>query len=493
MTHSTTADSLDNLPLYPKGVGVMFMMQLLPMIGFAMIQGLLVLYCINVLDFTEHHAYSLYAAYSSLVFGMAIVGGYVAELIGYRLAVKISLLLTTVGLIVLFYPGAMAMYIGLACFVIGTATFVPASYVLLGRLYAKDDQRRDSGFLISYIGMNLGAFLAFASVGYIRDHFGFHMAFLVGAVFSALALVLFYFFHDLFKYQMRDDSELEQVIRTKSMSMRGYLLCFAAIPVIMLLLRHSAVSNALLIGIGVFSAFFILSLAYREPSASGWRLVAFLVLIVVAVAFWALYMLAPSALTIFVERNVDRQVLGFTIPTPSVQGLNPFFIVTLGPILSYIWLRMARKNRSLSTPMKFAIGVLLMGIGYVILKIGISFANQQGLSSFGWVVGSYLFQTMGELFIGPVGFAMVGSLVPERYEGVMMGIWQLSTGVAGAMSSVLAQSTTDPSGSTAPLITDHLFASSFGEFGTLAIIIGVLTLFLAPLLRYIINSPEPEL
>ncbi len=211
----------------------------------------------------------------------------------------------------------------------------------------------------------------------------------------------------------------------------------------------------------------------------------FWILLVVGVMFWALYMLAPSALNIFVDRNVNRTILGHVIPTVTVQSLNPFFIMTLGPLLSLFWLHSTKHKLLFSAPAKFALGILLMGVGYLVIVPGIMSASTAGMVAIVWIVLSYLLQTVGELFVGPVGFAMVGDLVPPRMEGVMMGVWQLSTGVAGALSDYLANLTVAPENVTQPVQTNPIFAHSFLQFGLMAVGVGLLTMLMTPKLAKI--------
>jgi len=470
---------------FPAGIFTIFLLQIFTMIGFSINQSVLVLYTLNVLHMSEHQAYSLFGAYMSLVFGASVLGGYIASIAGYRRTFLASLLLGAVGLFSLAIPGTLAFYFGLSSFIISTAMSVPTIFVLLGRLYETHDVRRDSGFTIAYIGMNVGAFVAMFSAGYIQEYFNYSTAFVVGGFFMVISYLLFFFQRKNFKV---NDHIRQSTPKPKRKKWLAVGLGIGALPLVGFLLTHSGLSNILLIVLGFLSGVFILFQAFKAHKLIRAKLLVFWILTVVSIIFWALYMLAPSALNIFVDRNVNKLFLGFNIPTITVQSLNPFFIMIVGPILSIVWLKLAKKGIDLSAPFKFAIGILLMGLGYLILIPGIKFATAAGVVAFGWIIASYFFQTCGELFIGPVGYAMVGTLVPVPLLGIMMGIWQLATGVAGALSDYLAEMTITPSAVQTPLVTDPTYAKAFAEFGLVSIVVGIAATLIAPTLTRIMNA-----
>lgn len=481
--HSSAATNIPSRN--PKGVGAMFFLQLANMVGFMVIQAVLVLYVMQTFHMTDKPAYALFSAYIAMLFGMSIAGGYICELIGYRFAFVLGLISGTAGLLLLTLPGIFFLYLGLSVYIASTCISVTAMYVLLGRLYHSTDSRRDSGFTLAYVGSNVGAFIATVGAGYIGTDFSYTYAFVVGAAFNVLGLILFAFTHNYYHPDLAEKGDHKAKPVTTKTRIWGLIGFLAIIPALLFLLNRATLSNQLLIFIGLLSALFIVFTALREHGVVRAKLLVYWILLIVGVMFWALYMLAPSALNIFVDRNVNREVFGYVIPTVTVQSLNPFFIMTLGPLLSLFWLHSTKHKLLFTTPVKFAIGILLMGIGYLVLVPGIMSASAAGFIAISWIVLSYLLQTVGELFVGPVGFAMVGDLVPPRMEGVMMGVWQLSTGVAGALSDYLANETVAPTGITQPLQTNPIFSHSFLQFGLMAVAVGILTALMAPKLAKI--------
>ena len=485
------------LAKYPDGVFVMFVLQLLTMVGFTMVLSLLVLYATRRLGMPDTKAYTLFAAYNALIFATSVFGGYLGErYLGYRYAVRISIALGTLGLLIIMIHNVMALYWGLACFIIATGIMVPCMFVLLGRLYQQEnDPRRDSGFTIAYIGMNVGSFGASLVSGYVANYLGYRIAFLIGAVFTAVTLILFLIYQNDFRRKgavVRDEIKKTRLVKSKSSKATGIFLILISLPLTAALLNFANLSNILMLVLGGFCVFLVLYLSTQETANYRNKMFAFLILTIISVSFWALYTIAPSVLTIFISRNVDRHVFSHIIPAATYTALNPFFIITIGPLLTMYWMRINQKGKRVATPTKFAFGVLLMGLGYLVLIPAIAMHGKGGYISSWWIVLSYFLQTFGELFVGPIGFAMVGELVPLRLEGLMMGIWQLATGVAGALSEFMAKMTTTPGVKESITQTNPIYSHAFATFGLITVAVGIIAFILSPYLKRISQNSEPR-
>ncbi|MCW5588660.1 MAG: peptide MFS transporter [Legionellales bacterium] len=479
-----------NTSKYPPGIFVMFFLQLLTMIGFSMIYALLVLYCTQRLHFTDEKTYALNAAYNALVFAIPVIGGYIADrFLGNRPTVVLSSVFSLIGLLLLMIQNVVGLYSGLCFFAIGVGFMVPCQYVLLGRLYPHGAPGRDSGFTIVYIGMNLGSLAASSVAGYIASTYGYPYAFLIGAIFMFFSTVLFLNYYNL--YRRRDDEhQAERIAYTKKSRSIGLIATLICIPSVWILLENATLCNIILIAGSILCAAFIVLYAVRLGGDKRNKLLAFLILTIVSVAFWSLYQLGPSVMIIFMERNVDRSVFGHLIPAATLTSLNSFFIITIGPLLTWVWMFLGHRGKDFSVPTKFATGVILMGIGYIVLWVGIHFHNTLGFVALSWIVLSYFFQTVGELFVGPIGYSMVGSLVPKQVEGLMLGIWQLAAGIAGSISEFLAKQTATPEHVINPVVTDPIYQHAFYQFGMVTIIIGLLACLIIPYLKKVIGTTE---
>jgi POT family proton-dependent oligopeptide transporter len=447
-----------------------------------MVNALLVLYITGKLHVDLKDAYAIYAAFGSLFFSSSLLGGFLGGRYDHKAAIMVGCLLAGIGGCFVAIHEIHFVFLGLACFIIGSGLTVPNLNCIIGKLFKKDDPLRDSGFTISYIGVNVGSVVAALASGFIAHSIGFSAAFIMAfALLIVLVIALFLNFHRLEFYTSPNVRPYKPEVSFSTVIPIA-IISLIAVPAVTFLLDHAHISNILLISVGILMALLIVKLAMNEKGLARKKLFGFLIFITFGIAFWALYMLAPSALTIFVKNNVDRMIGSFQIPTASVYSLNPFFIITLGTLTSLLFLRMSRKGEVMPLRFKFATGIISMGLGYVILIFAIGTASSSGYVAFWWIVLSYFLQTLGELFIGPIGFSMVGSLVPVKLEGLMMGVWQLSTGVAGAISGYLASATATTNAKQAvhPLLTNPTFSHFFGLYGSIAVGVGIVILLLTP-------------
>ena len=441
-----------------------------------MVYSLLVLYVTQALGMTDNNAYAISAAFNALAFVTSLPAGFILErCIGFRLGAIVSSLLCFVGLCLIAMKSTIMLYIGLGFFVAGTGMSLPCLYVILGNLYPKNHIKRENGFVLAYIGMNLGGFMASGASGTIANSISYSAAYIIGAVAMLLMLPIIMAYWKLFK---------DSVSYSNTKIATGFLLSALLVIVSIILCAYASTSNFIMLILGGFSLMYVLFVAKCEHTKEAKRgMIIFALLTTVSVIFWTLYNLSPSLLTIFTERNVDRVVLGYQIPTADLSGLNPFFIVVFGIAVTYILGYVKKKGVELSYAVKFGIGQILMGLGFIVLSIGIYYHTQSDLVLVGWLVLSYLLQTLGELFVGPIGFAMVGDMVPATKVGVMMGIWQLSCGFAGALSEYLAKYATPSTKNISLHASNNFYAHSFNLYGGVTIAVGVVLLLISPMIK----------
>lgn len=452
----------------PKGVYAVFILQLLAMVGFSMVFSLIVLYCSNQLGLSDHTAYAITAAFNALAFVTSLPAAWIAEkYTGFFKSSIISVLLMALGLFLISIKTTSALYLGLGFFIVGTGMSVPCLFVLLGNLYTKDHPARENGFVLSYIGMNMGSFIASSIAGYVATGVGYDWAFSIGAVVSLLMLPIFFKYKSVLK---------EDKVFTPKEQGIGMLYLIALIMGSIILIFYSEVCNILMLITGILAVIYVVTVAQKQSPQAKKGLIIFVSLTVISVVFWTLYALTPSLLTVFTERNVDRHLLGHLIPAADFSALNPFFIITLGPLVTVLLSKAKKKGYSLSTAAKFGLGTVLMGAGFLVLALGVDTANSAGISGMVWIVASYFLQTLGEVFVGPIGYAMVGEFVPKAKIGVMMGIWQLSAGIAGALSEYLADYAAPSGQVNNPLLSNIQYHHAFWFFGLVTVVVGLATI-----------------
>jgi POT family proton-dependent oligopeptide transporter len=353
---------------------------------------------------------------------------------------------------------------------------------MVTQLFEPDDKRREAAFLWNYSGMNVGFFIGFSLGGYFHLTQGYHELFLLSALGNVIAMAML--FYNWRKLKDRDTSFIAMsAIPQRNSRLLGISMVLALIFSLRVLLEHTAFCNQLIMIIGALMLALMITLSFKEPGhAQRSKMRAYIILALASVIFWTLYQLAPMGLNLFIDRNVDRHFLGFLIAPQWVQNINTIVIILGGPILSIVFTQMRDRGINVNIPFQFSLALLLIGTAFAILPIGISFANPQGYVNFYWILASYILQSAGELFISPIGYAMVGQLAPLRLRGLMMGMWMMITGIAAILSDHFSKMALGAAISTDPLTTNASYSHTFGILGWSAIAAGVVLLIAVPLI-----------
>lgn len=479
---------VDIIKLHPRGLWVISFTVAIIVFGFATMNSLLILYTTSFLHIPSGKAYLIFATYNSLIFTMPLAGGYIAEKLGYKRALTLGIFMNIIAPFILSVTHLYAMYIALGVSVIGTALYVPSYLVLQGKLYAKDDDRRESGFTISYLIMNMGFFVAGISGGYLSTDLGFHTTFIIAGCVVATSSIL-YFLGRKYITPFEGRSIDPQLTWNKLASWFALL----AVTTLLVLASISLLENVrannilLVILITAVTLLIIYAASKRKDKLARRKLYAFLILSYISVGFWALYTLEPSLLTLFIKNNVDRHIFSSIIPPSTFYSLDAFYILIFGSVFGYLWTRLAKINRNPTLPTKFTLSLFFMAIGFFVLIAGIYFADKNGLSHMFWIFICYAFLSIGELMIGPIGQSMVGKLSPEGMEGRLMGVWQLFTGFAGALSGLLAQYAVVPKHATTQ-VSNPIYMSAFAKIGLITFTLGIASLILIPFLKGLIKD-----
>lgn len=426
---------------HPRGLSTLFLTELWERFSFYGMRALLILYMTakwndGGLGFDVTKASAIYGLYTAGVYLSALPGGWLADhLFGLRRAVLYGGVLIALGHYSLALGGLRVLYTGLFLIVVGTGLLKPNVSALMGQLYSENDHRRDSGFSIFYMGINVGSFLAPLACGYLGQKIGWHLGFGLAAVGMTAALTQFlagtkHLPHTEPNRNGRKRLEFGAQLR------RIGIACGATVLLFILLARNrlltitaeslSAAMGLALVTISVAIFFWFFGIA-QWTTAERRRLVVVLALFLASAVFWSLLEQSGSTLNLFAERNTQKSVLGFSFPASWLQALDPLFIIVLAPVFAWLWLRLGTKNPPCAR--KFALGLLFAGLGYAILILPAYRATRGLLVSPLWLTGTYLLHTIGELCLSPVGLSAMTQLAPRRVMGMMMGVWFLSTSV----------------------------------------------------------------
>ncbi|MER5885465.1 peptide MFS transporter [Streptomyces sp. NPDC001941] len=382
--------------------------------------------------------------YMAMISLLALPGGWVADrVLGARRAVLWGGVVIMLGHLAMAVPSAAFVWPGLILIVVGTGLLKPNISALVGRLYApEDDQRRDAGYSLFYMGINLGAVIAPIVVGYLGEEVNWHLGFGCAAVGMALGLAQYVIGGRRLTAALREEPlvALTPAERTRLRRSSAYTLLGTAALVIALVVAHAfTVDNVtfLLTVIAVVVPAGVLLSMYRSPKITATektRLRAYVWLFVAATLFWMVYDQMGNELNEFAAKHTDLSVLGWHIPASWTQSIPSLFVIALAPLFAAFWVR---RGSRLSTPLKFALGLLLVGASFVVMSGAASLASGGVRVSLMWLVGVYVIQVMGELCLSPVGLSVTTKLAPRAFTNQMMGVWFLAAATGDGIGGQL--------------------------------------------------------
>ena len=382
------------------------------------------------------------------------------------------------------------LYLALALIIAGVGFLKANISTIVGSMYGLGDTRRDAGFTIFYMGINLGSLLASLTIGFIGIYWGWNWGFGLAGVGMVAGLITFLAFQPWLEGRAEPPSleKLKQkVLGPINVEMACYLTGLGIILVSMLLVMNAEIMGSVLGPIGI--VMFIILIGYAIFGTKGreerGKMFAAIYFVLAQIPFWALFEQAGSSLTLFTARVVDRNIFGFEVPTPVFQFLNAGFIVLFAPLIAWMWIALAKRRREPSTPVKFALGVFLAGLGFYALVGGIG-ASGTGLTAVYFIFLIYWIHTMGELMLSPVGLSAVTKLAPARAVGMTMGAWFLYSGLSNFLAGQIASRTGVET--VGGQITDLVAAKAtysevYSKVGMLAMGIAVVMLIISPVIK----------
>jgi POT family proton-dependent oligopeptide transporter len=422
---------------HPKGLTTLFFTEMWERFSYYGMRALLLLYMVapvasGGLEFDTVKATSIYGTYTGAVYFTTLFGGWMADkFLGARLAVLFGGIVIASGHFAMVFPSLISFYTGLVLIALGTGLLKPNISTMVGGLYGADDPRRDSGFSLFYMGINLGAMIAPIICGYLGQRINWHMGFGAAGVGMVLGLVQF-------------------TLHRKRLAHVG------ARPAPKKTVNQEIVKQPLT------------KLEKR-------RIVIVFMLYFFSIIFWMAFEQSGSSFALFAQNHTRTQLFGFEFPSSWFQSVNSVFILTLAPVFSVLWLRL--KDKQPSSPAKFSFGLLFVGLGMAVIAIAASFTGSGKVSPL-WLIAVFFIHTIGELCLSPVGLSTVSKLAPVRMVGLMMGLWFLATSIGNYLAGQVAGFYQDDSG------------VLFRLFGSLAIVTIIGSVVLALLLPFIRKLTE---
>tara|TARA_B100000780_G_scaffold277770_1_gene249277 strand:+ start:1482 stop:2891 length:1410 start_codon:yes stop_codon:yes gene_type:complete len=460
----------------PNSLTTLFFTEMWERFSYYGMRALLVLYLVNSLNYSDADALHIYAIYTGLVYLTPIIGGYLADkYLGTQKTIFIGGVTMMLGHFLMVFPNLLFLAMGLL--IIGNGYFKPNISTLLGRLYKNNDVRRDSGFSLFYIGINLGAFLAPLIVGYVGETINWHYGFAIAGLGMLAGLIQFYLGQN--KIIQEDLSN-----KTKKLGLADWVLItflsLINIPIILFIFEINNFINIYAYELLSISLLLMVILFLKKKSKiifirSDIKKVLYIsILSLFVIFFWIGFEQAGGSLTLYASNSVDRSLFGFIIPASFFQSINPLIIILIGPIIANFWLKIDKSDHKVNTSQKMGIGLILLSAGFFLIMF-VNNSNTANISLW-WLVGVYFLHTLGELCLSPIGLSMVSRVSPKKIASLMMGFWFLSSAIANYSAGKL------------PTILQSNNLDLFTFLTIMSLAAGIILISIAPLMEKLVKK-----
>jgi POT family proton-dependent oligopeptide transporter len=480
---------------HPKGLYVLFFAEMWERFSYYGMRALLIFYLVQHWLFSDAEASVIYGAYTALVYITPVIGGYIADrYLGQRKAVLFGAVLLTFGHFLMAFegdggqsdPAISIFWLALAFIIVGSGFLKANISVIVGQLYPRTDLRRDGAYTIFYMGINLGAALGAIIAGYLGQTYGWAYGF-GAAGFGMLFGLLVFMWGKPYLLGRGEPTDPTQLVRTVAGIKLEWLLYLVGIGLVgacWFMMQHQSLVGTLL---GLFGGALVLYVVHHSVTAlepqDRDRIFAAIFLMACSILFWALFEQTGSSLNLFTDRYVDREILGFDMPASVFQSINAIYIVLLAPLFAFIWTWLGRHNLEPSAPAKFALGLMQLGLGFLVLVAGAAMGD---LIPVLFIFLIYLLHTTGELCLSPVGLSAMNRLSPKHMASLIMGTWFFATSAGNFVAGLIAAATgAESAGGEAA--SKQAVLDVYSTVGWVAIGVSVGVLVLSPLVNKLMH------
>lgn len=470
-----------------KAFSVIFFLEFWERFGYYGLMAILTLFFVQSLHMTDAESFATYGAFSALCYGLIAVGGFIGDkYLGTKRTIVLGAVTLAIGYFLMSFAGESRtmVFAGLATIAVGNGFFKANPSSMVSKIYAGDPAKVESAFTLYYMAINVGSFISMIITPWTSAAYSHGVSYLVCAFGMVGALLIFVGGYGLLKKYDSPVGFQPFIFSRLLFTVVGGLV---AVGVCTFLLSNRSYCNWLVAIVGIVAVAYFLKEIIASHGVEQRKMIVALVLIVEAVIFFTLYNQMPTSINFFSIRNTNHSIIfGLLSMDPlQFQAFNPFWIVVLSPILAWVYAHTGKKGSNISMPWKFTWGMLLCSAAFFILSFSAMFAKD-GIVSGDWVLGSYFFQSFGELLISGLGLAMVAQLVPDRMQGFIMGVWFLSNTAASILGGLVAGLANVPQDLTNPVQTLPIYVGVFNNIGLVTITITVImALFSAKLTKLI--------
>ena len=516
---STDQSTIDERQLlgHPKGLLYLFFAELWERFSFYGMKALLVLYMTKHLLYSDDKSFGVMAAYMSLVYVTPMIGGIIADkYLGYRKSIFLGGVLMAAGHFFLTIETPVFFYGSLALIIVGNGFFKPNISTMVGTLYAEGDKRRDSGFTIFYLGINLGGAIAPLLCAWFAEVYGWHYGFLLAGIGMLIGLLVFKrgtqlaVFGD--KGLVPDIKNYEKKLYGLNKGDRIWFLAWLSVPVFALIVKFNEFEHYLVWVASLFLIGYIAYILTKVSAKERKRLLVAVYFTTLYAIFAAVFEQAGSSLTLFADRNVD--LIG--INAAQTNSINSTWIVLLAIPFAMLWTFLSKKKANPHSAVKFGLGMLFLGLGFLIFGMSAQEVNEYAKTPMFYLIFGYLVLTVGELFLSPIGLSKITELSPVKYATFIMGVWfsanfyghffagkiaklttvregetgVFSKGFFGTISETITglSGTIANEGSAGAFQQLYSYVSVYANFGVITMIIGIIAILISPIIKKLMEG-----
>ncbi len=488
-TQPVDGDSAGTFLGHPKGLFVLFFAEMWERFSYYGMRALLIFYLTKHWLFSDSDAGIIYGAYTALVYITPVVGGYLADkYLGQRKAVLFGAVLLTLGHFFMAFEGDPAagtennpivyvFWLALALIIVGSGFLKANISVIVGQLYPRTDTRRDAAYTIFYMGINLGAAIGSLLCGYIGETYGWAYGFGLAGIGMLAGLIVFVWGKPLL---LGRGEPPKQLAKKTEWSMYG--VGIALVGICWLAIQYQDMVGYVLGLFGGSLVLYVLFIAVvKLPSEERDRIFAAMFLILTSIVFWALFEQAGSSLNLFTDRHVDRG----GVPASTFQSINAIYIILLAPVFAVTWQTLGRKGLEPSAPLKFGLGIVQVGLGFLVLVLGAQSVGMDAAVPVLFIFLIYLLHTTGELCLSPVGLSAMNRLAPSHMASLIMGTWFFASATGNFAAGLIASATgAEGVGEEAG---KQVVLDVYSTVGWYAIAIGVGVMVISPLIKKLMH------
>ena len=476
----------------PKAFYTLFMLEIWERFGYQSLSAVLVVYLTSdIMGFSKIDAISIYAAFSALVYAFIVMGGYIGDVIlGAKRTIILGLIVLLLGYILLAVNNPHTIYYALSFVCIGTGLFKSNPSSLLSKCYDKDDTGGlTNGFTLFYMAINIGSILGIVIVPTVADAYGYTYGFTIAVFAIIMSIATMVGFSFTMKHISSHAGAKPLNIKYLAIVIIGIVLM---VFVVEALLEHLLLAKSIVVLTFCVSLLICIYLIITHHEVSyRTKMILALILMFEAIVYKISYIQMGTSINFFAINNTDHSIFGLTINAAATfQALNPIWIVLLSPILAsyYIW-SAKRGEYELRVYEKFSIGMMILSFSFIILYTSKYFANDQGILSAYWLVGSYFFQSLGELLISAIGLSMFAQLAPAKLNGFMIGVWWVFLAFASILGGQVAE-LVEPAGSehASTVATLINYTNVFLYIGISVFAFSILMFALSPIKKRMLNA-----